>query len=181
MITLRAFSGSETVIDFESIAQNVEITSQFSGLGPTFSGGLFGDTLSGPALLGSAVTASNFQSRFPPFFNPITVTFSALIARVGFDAVTNAPDVLVITTFRSAVPTETITFDTSLTPSFLGIGDLEGIDRIEIEAPVNFNGGFATDNFRFEGSPAVVPEPSSLLLLGVGILAVLGRRRKQAT
>jgi len=176
VLTLGDFSVSDTVIDFESIAQDIEITGQFSVLGPTFSGGLFGDTVSGPPYLGSTVTASNFQSSSAFFYNPITVTFSAPISRAGFDAITNPSDDMTIRTFRSAVQTGSFLFDTSLTPSFLGVGDLAGIDRIEIEAPVIQNGAFAIDNFRF----AVIPAPGAIVLGGIGFGCVTWLRRRRS-
>jgi hypothetical protein len=179
VLTVGDFSPGDTLIDFESIAQAELITTQFSVLGVTFSGGLYGNTVAsqGPTYLGSTVTANNYIYQQGVRYNPITVTFSDLVTRVGFYAVTNAADDMTIRTFRYGNQTGSFSFSTSLTPAFLGVGDLAGVDRIEIEAYGTSLHAFATDNFRFGG--AVIPAPGAIVLcsIGAGLVGWLRRRR----
>jgi len=109
------------------------------------------------------------------------VTFSAPITRIGFDAIGNDDDDITIRTFHATLQTGRFTYDTLLTPTFLGVEDLAGIDRIEIAAAEITNGALGMDNFRFEGTAAAVPEPSSLLLLGTAVISLVGYgwRRQQ--
>ncbi len=153
-----AFSGNETVIDFESIAQNEQITTQFAALGVTFSGDLFGDTFNTELFENTdagVVIACNFIDN--TCNTPVgcsgswTVDFSSPVTRLGFDTITNNTDDTTLTIFRSNVQIGSITFDTSVPDSFVGIEDSDGIDRVIVDAANNFNGAICINNFRFEG------------------------------
>ncbi len=149
-----AFSGNETVIDFESLAEAEQITTQFSALGVTFSGDLFGDTFN-PLVFENTdpgnVIACNFidSTCGPPVgcSGSWTVDFSPPVTRVGFDVITNGPDDTTLTIFRSNVQTGSITFDTSLPDSFVGIEDSDGIDRVIVDAANIVNGAMSINNF----------------------------------
>lgn len=153
-----AFSGNETVIDFESIAQNEQITTQFAALGVTFSGDLFGDTFTADLFENTdpgLVVACNFidNSCGPPVgcSGSWTVDFSSPVTRLGFDTITNSTDNTTLTIFRSNVQIGSITFDTMVPDSFVGVEDIDGIDRVIVDAVGNGNGAICVNNFRFEG------------------------------
>lgn len=159
-IDISTFSGNETVISFDPIAHGEEIMTQFTGLGATFSGGLFGNDL--PFLTtfftntdaGSGV-ACNFPGFPTDVFDNITVEFSPPVVRAGFDVITNDLDDTTITVHKfsggSQVPTGSFTFDTSFSEDrFIGVQDNEGIDRLVFDAANNEFGTICINDFRFE-------------------------------
>lgn len=168
------FSGNETVIDFESISDGEVITNQFSSLGVSFYGDLTGDKVFGPPLLGSDTTAGQFEGSL------VAAIFDTPMLRVGFDIVTNDPDDTELVAYMfsggSYTATGSFAFDTSVTPRFIGLEDSMGIDAIAFDARNIVSGVFIIDNFRFES--ASIPEPSTLLLLGSGLLGLGAVRKK---
>lgn len=156
-VTKGDFSGDETVITFEEIGQDEEITTQFAGDGVTFSGGLFGDlgaaslfTASDPGL----VTGCNFSSTVTSFPD-ITVDFDSSVTMAGFDIITNGGDDTTITVSKlsggSPVPTGSATFATTIPDTFIGVGDPDGFDSLLIEVSDNVNGAACINDLRFEG------------------------------
>ena len=199
MIAQSAFSGSQTIIDFNDLVPGTPIVSQYDALGVTFSGGLYasGVFTSPPG------GAQNFLPTTVP--TPITIDFSSTMLRVGFDVITNPVDNLFVTAKAysgdTLVSTGQLEFTTGGTAVFAGIEDsMTGIDRLVLEGfrdggagvPCDPNGqppgcgpagsgGFIIDNFQFEAAGAVVPEPSAGLLFPTGllILAACTRRRRR--
>jgi hypothetical protein len=169
-----AFSGTETVIDFNSLAPGTPITTQFLAEGVTFSGGLY-------AGFPSFGQAQNFEP-FTTNTAPITIDFSSAMLRTGFDVVTvNEEDLVVQVSAYSGnllVQTGEIQFMTGATSTFAGIEDVDGIDRLVLSAVGPSFHGFVIDNFRFEA--AAIPEPSAALLFPAGMfLAASCIRRRQ--
>lgn len=176
--------GGATVIDFDTLAQDEPLTTQFIGQGVSFSGGAFGDANDAfffpPA--GNIIVAANFDSSFSPN-NPIQISFTAPMTRVGFDALTDSDGImqenLTVRTYQGATQTGAFTFffGPFPDPQFIGVQDLMGgIDRLELEASTNFSGTFLFDNLRF-GSLVAVPEPPMPLLLGIGVIVLVAVRR----
>ena len=189
-IGIGSFSGSATVIDFQSIANGASITNQYAGSGITFSGGLWGN--SNPSTAGlipgsMGKVATNFVFNCgggSACGSTLTIDLASTALRVGFDAATNGPDNLVVNVeaFREGVLVSTFTVDTSLSGQFFGFEDsMLGIDRLMLTPTGTGGGALAIDNVRFEGTIAVVPEPSAALLFPVGLLvaASLIRRPRQ--
>ena len=159
-IDISTFSGNETVITFDSIAHGEEITTQFTELGTTFSGGLFSNTFFFVTrLFSNSEPGSAIACNFPGFplevFDDITVDFSPPVVRAGFNVITNDADDTTITVHKfsggSQVPTGSFTFDTSnIEDRFIGVEDNEGIDRLVFDAADNVFGTICIDDFRFE-------------------------------
>ena len=115
VIGIGAFSGSETVIDFETIVQNEQVINQFTPIGATFSGDLFGDTFNLGFFFNTApgsVIACNFINgtcESPDDCNgSFTVDFSPPVIRVGFDTIT-AGFGTTVTLFPQVVKREALT------------------------------------------------------------------------
>jgi hypothetical protein len=190
-VGIGSFSGSATVIDFQSIANGASITNQYAGSGITFSGGLWGN--SNPSTAGlipgsMGKVATNFVFNCgggSACGSTLTIDLASTALRVGFDAATNDADNLLINVdaFREGVLVSTFTVDTSLSGQFFGFEDSTlGIDRLMLTPTNSVGGALVLDNVRFEGTiAAVVPEPSAALLFPVGLLvaASLIRRPRQ--
>lgn len=176
------FDGSETVIDFNTIGDEVAVTNQYAASGITFGGALFGMTNSGDTnLFNGSTIASNWRYNGSGLQGlSWTASFSSVITMVGFLAETNLDDDVTIEAFMGANSLGTLSFanPNGIQPDFLGIRDLGGFDRITVTTGSRDNGFFAMDNLRFGGRATAVPEPMSLALVGLGLLgAGLARRR----
>jgi len=182
LISIGGFSGSETVINFNGIGDTQPITTQYLGSGITFSGAQgftnSGDTQFFPGNGGGVIALNtNFFDDSAP---PIAASFTSPVNRAGFLHETNTADALLVRLFLGATQTGSflIPNPNGLTVDFFGVEDLGGFDRIEIDAQNNLNGFLAIDDFRFEAVASAVPEPSSFVLLSLGIagLTLLHRR-----
>ncbi len=169
VITAGDLLGTEALIDFESGTAGDEILGSLAGV--TFSNGIFFDATQAPPFMGTGQTATNFTSPSFSITSTIMVTFDSAVSHFAFDAITNDGDDLDITVFSVGGGSTVFNFNTSLTPSFVGVQDLDGILGFQIAATTNVNGAFAIDNLR-------VPEPRLLALVGIGGLALAGSRRR---
>lgn len=170
-ITAGDLLGSETLIDFESGIDGTEILNSLAGI--TFSSGLYFDATQAPPFMGTGQTATNFASPSFSITNPITVSFASAVSHFAFDAITNGSDDLAITVLSVGGGSTVLNFTTSLTTSFVGVRDVDGIIGFQIAAVGTSNGALAIDNLR-------VPEPRLLALIGIGGLALAGSRRREA-
>jgi hypothetical protein len=174
-----AFSGSEQVITFDTILPNEEITTQFVALGITFSGGLHGDrslaNLDDFSNPGTTI-AGNFTNNGQTSFGPIEATFVSPALRVGFLGVSIGT--MTVEAFRGGLSLGVFVFPTDDLPPdvFMGLQDVEGIDRIVVNSP-NYP-YFEMNDFQFEA--VAVPEPAALTLLGLGLAQLSAARLRKA-
>ncbi len=183
-IGLNEFSGSETVIDFSSIGNEVLINSQYSGSDVTFSGSLYGMTNSGDLSQfpnnGDGVIASNWLYSIGSQGTWFDVDFANVLTRVGFYIEHWPTDDLTITLEYNGTSSGSVAFlSSSLYSEFVGVEDINGFNRIRVSVASNINGFYAIDNFRFEGAVAPVPEPATMLLMGTGLAGLVAARRKK--
>ncbi len=182
VVTLAGFV-SPTVIDFnDGNPADTPIGATYAALGVSSTTLCGGHSFKTGAPAASEV-ASNF---FGPGcdnapYGPKEINFASTMVRVGFDITTNSSDDTTITAYLGASLVGSELFDTfggGTDGSFAGIEFLGGFDRIVISSLQVTNGAFSIDNLRFEGG-TTVPEPSSFGLLGVGLAALLLRRRQR--
>jgi hypothetical protein len=173
---------SPTLIDFES-APDGPIDGRYSDLGVTFSnlfGGGFADVGTGSGDTGVATNFPVFVGCPAGECSDATAQFSSLHTRVGFYASTNPADDLTIVAYRGTALVGSEFFDTGgggHGGSFAGVQFASGFDRIVLHTTNVENGALVIDDFRFEGSPAPIPEPATVVLIASGLLGACLRRR----
>lgn len=192
-INMSAFSGSETVIDFNSILNEQQITTQYAASGVTFSGALYGMTNPGDLSAfpdnGGGVIASNWiYSGSGNQGLSFTATFTSIQRRVGFYVRTNSGDNTTIAVSLNGNPQGSILFTTSAPASFIGVEDPNGFNSVTVTVQNNSNGFIAIDDFRFEGGAPIavqsVPTMNEwgmiifIVLAGLGSVYYLKRQRR---
>jgi hypothetical protein len=167
---------SPTLIDFES-APLGEINAFYSGLGVTFSN-LFGG---GDADTGTGKGFSKVATNFPifsgcpdPHCEDADANFSSNITRAGFYVSTNPEDDLTVRAYNGATLVGSEFFNTGgggHGGSFAGIEFASGFNRIVFDTTTTSNGALIVDDLRFESGPPSVPEPTSLVVIGLGLMS----------
>lgn len=177
------FSGTETIITFNSLTNETAITNQFSAQGVTFSGGLLAMTNSGdiaqfPSNGGGVIASDWSYNRGTLQTLPITATFTVNQVQMGFLTEMNSGDTVQITTLLNGNQHGTVSYTSvGLTAVFFGVKDPIGFNSISINVTGTSNRFLALDDFRFQA----IPEPSTVALLGAGLgLTALLRFRRRA-
>jgi hypothetical protein len=163
-INIDSFSGSETVIDFNTIADEELITNQFTAsTGVTFSGAIYGMTNQGDLDLvpdNGGVIASNWLYNVG---SSQGLSFSADLGgsytKVGFHAYANGGDSVTIEVLGNGASSGSVTFESTgapgaPSPGFIAVEDANGFDSITISVLNNMNAFLTIDNLRFEGGDA---------------------------
>lgn len=194
-IGLSDFSGSETVIDFNSITNEAQITNEYTGNGVTFSGAIYGMTNSGDIAFfpnnGGGVIASNwlYGGNGPQGFS-FTATFTSNQTKVGFYVETNSGDDTTIEVLLDNDPQGSVVYNTGPADNviFIGVEEPDGFNSVTVTVQNDVNGFLAIDDFRFESMgtpPKAIPTLSewgmiimSLMLAGSAFYMI---RRRQTS
>ena len=162
-INIDSFSGSETVIDFNTIADEELITNQFTAsTGVTFSGAIYGMTNPGDLDLfpdNGGVIASNWLYSGGRQGLSFSADLGGSYTKVGFHAFTNGGDSVTIEVLVNGASSGSVTFGSTgapgaPSPGFIAVEDANGFDSITISVLNNINAFLTIDNLRFEGGDA---------------------------
>jgi len=170
---------SPTLINFES-APDSRLDARYSSLGVTLSelfGGGFADVGTGAGVTGVATNFPVFVGCPAAGCPDANAQFSSLQTRVGFYAFTNPGDDLTIFAYRGTTLVGSEFFRTG-GGSFAGVEFASGFDRVVLHPSSVENGALVIDDFRFESSPAPIPEPTTAVLFASVLIGVYVRRRR---
>jgi hypothetical protein len=158
------------------LANGAFLTNQYSGLGVTFNN-LWYNTQ--PVSSGNIVSpvAENFNNA-GGVFNPFSVFFNTTVSSAALTFGSNAGETTRFTALLNNVVVQTFDSPTNLN----GVNDWFGFTniafnelRMEVLAGV-FNRAAAIDNLQIG---ATVPEPATLVLLGLGLVGLARYRRRK--
>lgn len=174
---------SSTLINFNAVANEGAVGSQYAADGVTFSGALVGMTNPGDNDMfpsSGGVIASNWSyAHGHSLGQTFTVTFSSLVSQVGFNIEDWSTQVTSVALFNGSTSLGSLILANTndFNAAFRGVGDSAGFDRMVFTEGTEVNGFFAIDDLRFTPAAAPVPEPANLVLLLAG-LAALGLKFK---
>lgn len=171
-------------IDFETITDSTGVTTQFSGL-----------TFLNATVLTSGISLNEFE--FPPSSGsnvvvddggPIQIDFASTVLNVsGLFTYTQSLTLTAFDSLLNPVATSNSLFGSNLALSgdfrssaneLLALNFAGGISRVLITGNAS-GGSFTLDNLTYTTASANVPEPSTLLFLGCGLIGLVWWGRKQ--
>ena len=177
LIGIGDFSGNETVIDYDDLANGEIITNQFAGLGIIY------DTINGTttadAFIGGLFDNGSLPNAAFVVLNSggfLRLNFDTPQLRVGMQFGTSLGEQLIMDVFGTDGFLETVSLAGSLNSfgvleGFIGVENAAGITSVEIRSSTDgFNYGI--DDTRFE-----IPAPATLPLLVLS--GLLGSRRRR--
>ena len=176
-----SFSGNETVINYDLLAEQEIITNQFANVGALF------ETINGVSVADSSI-GNLFDFASPPnaaFVNVNTggflrISFDEPQRRVGTQFETSRGQELILDAFGESGLLETVTVQgdvngQDLLEGFIGVENVLGIVKVEIRSSTDgFN--FGIDDTRFES----IPEPTAATILCSFVVLVAFRRDRRA-
>ncbi len=174
---------SSTLVDFNAVANETAVGSQYGASGVAFSGALIGMTNPGDTNMfpgSGGVIASNWSYAGGHYVGlSFTATFSSLVSQVGFLLEDSPSQVETVELFNgsTSLGSLTLTGTSGYNATFRGIAESGGFDRMVFTESGSGNGFFAIDDLRFTPASSPIPEPANLVLLLAG-LAALGLKFK---
>lgn len=184
MIVVGDFSGSETVLDFESLTDGELITNQFAPLGIVFVNPDVGfDVIARNRTFGIVANVEQGGGS-SGVVAPLELQFSVPVNKVGMDIVFGSVGFGIMYTLEIFDSLNTLLDSTTLSLGAFGFIGLESSTTIAKATITGIGSNLQSfnlniDNVRFE---ATVPEPSTLTLWSLGAIALGGvgwRRRRR--
>jgi hypothetical protein len=180
-----AAAGASTTIDFEGIALPGSFVYYPTPPGVSFSGVDFDapatllfvvDPAYDPAYDRGSGADLSWQNGVPP---TLTAGLPLGVTAVGADFFSIIVDSSLLLTLNTGENFEISAPGFGNGMSFFGVTSTSTISSITI-SPAGVNDFFyALDNFSFNGPTVAAPEPSSLLLLGAGLVALVARSLRE--
>lgn len=178
-VSLGAF-GPSTVIDFNSLADQLLVTSQYASQGVTVTDGALYTNNSSTVIsvFGSQGVSNYLYAPMGAASEQITLTFADPIIRLGFDIFSNGSSLL------ASLGAGDLVYAVGNAASFVGIQDLDGFSEVTLSIPAELGALFRLDNLRFEladpGPGGTVSEPGALALAALALAAAGVVRRRRA-
>jgi hypothetical protein len=171
--------GAANLITFDEVilSDGTALDTQYSAYGVTFSSLFYN-----PQFLNFGDVQSPGAANFPPATNPFSIYFNAPVSGATVAYATNPGDATTFTALLNGIVQETFTLPTDLSGTHYGFFGIT-FNELRFAVTDNVNGAAALDNIAFTPAASPVPEPTSLLLLGSGVVgatAKLRRRKQQA-
>jgi PEP-CTERM motif len=171
--TATGLTSPSAVLTFSEVAlaSGTSLTNQFAAFGVTFLGGAYYDPQPGGFF--PTVAAGNFSAGGSPpvgLTNPFTIIFTAPVGGAAFQFITN-PGSTTFTARLGGVSVESFVAATSTAQLFYGFQGIT-FDNILINVSTDNNAALF-DNIQ---TGSAVPEPTTMILIGTGVLAALRRR-----
>ncbi|MEM8672028.1 MAG: PEP-CTERM sorting domain-containing protein [Planctomycetota bacterium] len=179
-------------IDFDDGIEDDPVDDFYNSLGVTFSNALFQSNFNVPGSSGTLAIGSIDSGFLPKSDSPIIATFDTpqnFVSITGLDVGANG---IRINAYDAANGGSLVDFDefigigfgTGFGPSFATISTTSSrILRVEVFQPLSIlTEGAVFEDLTFQSAPAgVVPEPTSLVIFGIGAMGMVGveRRRKK--
>ncbi len=174
--------GASTVIDFATLPENTEVTTQFAGQGVTFRGLENGSEVATVAADFTSLTGDRYLSNC----YPSRCGLRADILEISFSSTVGGVSWLLDSEGSFSITFNAYDSSGSLLETFAATGDgvvvgfsSSGISRIDALQPTD-DWGWGLAKLTFDPDISAVPIPASLpLLIGaIGGLGLLRRRRK---